>query len=91
MEAGTLAFLPILAAVPNTLEWSPKVAVVMILCNILAIAIGKFTIKHPSSPPAMPSPELFGGFGLPAVLGTASFGHILGAGAILGLANLGVL
>lgn len=91
MEAGTLAFLPLLAAVPNTLSWSPKVAAVMIACNILAIAIGKFTIKYPSAPPAMPSPNLFGGFGLPAVLATASFGHLIGTGVILGLANLGVL
>jgi photosystem I subunit 10 len=91
MEAGTLAFLPLLAAVPTTLSWSPKVAAVMIISNILAIAFGKFTIKYPSAPPAMPSPALFGGFGLPAVLATASFGHILGAGVILGLANLGAL
>jgi photosystem I subunit 10 len=63
----------------------------MIVCNILAIAIGKFTIKYPSADPQMPSPSLFGGLGLPAVIGTTSFGHLLGAGAILGLANLGVL
>ncbi|MGB3137770.1 MAG: photosystem I reaction center subunit PsaK [Nodosilinea sp.] len=91
MEAGTLAFLPLLAAVPHTPTWGPKVAIVMIICNILAIALGKLTIKYPSAPPAMPSPSLFGGFGLPAVLGTASLGHLIGAGAILGLANLGVL
>ncbi|MEB3313742.1 MAG: photosystem I reaction center subunit PsaK [Cyanobacteriota bacterium] len=83
--------LPILAAVPTTLSWSPKVAAVMIVCNILAIAFGKFTIKYPNAGPAMPSPNLFGGFGLPAVLGTASLGHLLGAGVILGLANLGAL
>lgn len=86
-----MAFLPLLAAVPTTLSWSPKVAVVMIVCNVLAIAFGKFTIKYPSAPPAMPSPNLFGGFGLPAVLATASFGHLIGAGVILGLANMGVL
>lgn len=63
----------------------------MIVCNILAIAIGKFTIKYPSAGPQLPSPALFGGLGLPALLGTTSFGHLLGAGAILGLANLGVL
>jgi photosystem I subunit 10 len=79
------------ATVPTTLEWSPKVAVVMILCNILAIAIGKFTIQKPSVGPAMPSPNLFGGFGLGAVLGTTSLGHILGAGTILGLSYLGAL
>jgi photosystem I subunit 10 len=86
-----VALLPILAAVPTTLSWSPKVAAVMIVCNILAIAFGKFTIKYPNAGPAMPSPNLFGGFGLPAVLGTASLGHLLGAGVILGLANLGAL
>lgn len=63
----------------------------MILCNVLAIAIGKFTIKYPSEGPALPSPALFGGMGLPALLGTTSFGHLLGIGVILGLANLGVL
>ncbi len=86
-----MALLPILAAIPTTLSWSPKVAAVMIVCNILAIAFGKFTIKYPNAGPAMPSPNLFGGFGLPAVLGTASLGHLLGAGVILGLANLGAL
>ncbi len=87
-----LAYFSLLAvAAPSTLEWSPKVAIVMIVCNILAIAIGKFTIKYPNEGPAMPSPNLFGGFGLPAVIGTTCFGHVLGAGAILGLANLGVL
>jgi photosystem I subunit 10 len=83
--------MSLLAAVPNTLTWSPKVAVVMVLCNILAIAIGKFTIKYPSVGPALPSPNLFGGMGLGALLGTTSFGHLLGAGVILGLANLGAL
>ena len=81
----------VLAAVPPTLEWSPKVAIVMVICNILAIAFGKFTIKYPSVGPEMPSPNLFGGFGLPAVLATTSFGHLIGAGVILGLASVGAL
>jgi photosystem I subunit 10 len=63
----------------------------MILSNIAAIAIGKYTIKYPSVGPAMPSSNLFGGFGLGAVLGTTCLGHILGAGVILGLANAGVI
>jgi photosystem I subunit X len=63
----------------------------MILCNVLAIAIGKFSIKQPNVGPAMPSSNMFGGFGLGAVLGTTSFGHLLGAGVILGLSNLGVI
>lgn len=79
------------AAVPNTLEWSPKVAAVMIVCNVLAIAFGKATIKMPSEKPSLPAANFFGGMGLPALLGTTSFGHLLGVGAILGLANIGAL
>lgn len=85
------ALLAAASSVPATLEWSPKVAFVMIICNIIAIAIGKSSIQKPSEGPAMPSPAMFGGFGLPAVLGTTCFGHILGAGVILGLASMGAL
>jgi photosystem I subunit 10 len=86
-----LSNLILAVELPKTLEWSPQVAYVMIAANILAIAFGKLTIKYPSSGPATPSPIFFGGFGWHAVLATASFGHILGAGAILGLSSLGVL
>lgn len=79
------------ANAPNTVSWSPKVAIVMIICNIVAIAFGKFTMKNPSADPQLPSPALFGGMGLPALLGTTSLGHLLGAGVILGLANAGAL
>ncbi len=78
-------------SVPTTVEWNPQVAAVMIACNIVAIAIGKFSIQRPNDGPAMPSPNFFGGFSLGAVLGTISFGHVLGTGVILGLANAGIL
>lgn len=74
-----------------SVSWSPKVAIVMIVCNILAIAFGKLTMKDYGKGPALPSPTLFGGFGLPAALATTSFGHILGIGAILGLSRIGIL
>jgi len=76
---------------PNTFDWSPKIAMIMIICNIIAIAFAKFTVQYPSVGPAMPSSKFFGGFGVAGVLATTSFGHILGAGVILGLANLGNL
>lgn len=79
------------SSVPRTIEWSPKIAIVMIVCNILAIAIGRATINKPNVGPSLPSPEMFGGMSLGALLGTTSFGHVLGAGTILGLARLGVL
>lgn len=78
-------------SVPATPEWSLKIGIVMILCNIVAIAFGKLTMKEIGAGPAMPSPAMFGGMGLPAVLATTSFGHILGAGVILGLTSMGAL
>ncbi len=81
----------LLAVAPRAADWSPSVGIVMILANIIAIAFGKLTIQNPSAGPALPSSNLFGGFGLGALLGTTAFGHILGAGAILGLSALGVL
>ncbi len=83
--------LAVASSVPSTVSWSPKVAIVMILCNIIAIAFGKYTMKNPAAEPALPSPAFFGGMGLPALLGTTSFGHLLGVGAILGLASIGAL
>lgn len=82
---------PLLALAPATITWSPKVGLVMILANVIAIAIGKATIKYPSEGPAMPNPSFFGGFSVGAVLGTTSLGHLLGIGAIQGLASRGVL
>ncbi len=79
----------LLAAATTPLQWSPTVGIIMVIVNIIAIAFGKFTIKYPSSEPALPSPNLFGGFGLPALLATTAFGHVLGVGVILGLHNLG--
>lgn len=79
------------AAVPNTPTWSPKVAIVMVICNILAIAFGKLTIQKPNEGPELPMSPMFGGLSLPALLGVTSFGHLIGAGVILGLANLGAL
>ncbi|MGJ3253029.1 MAG: photosystem I reaction center subunit PsaK [Elainellaceae cyanobacterium] len=90
-ESVTLTYLTLLAAVPNTLSWSPKVAIVMILCNVLAIAFGKLTMQKPSAGPELPMSPMFGGMGLPALLATTSFGHLIGAGVILGLANIGAL
>lgn len=65
----------------------------MIVCNLLAIAIGRYAIQQRGVGPALPIkvPALFTDFGLPELLATTSFGHILGAGAILGLRNSGVL
>ncbi|MGQ9871907.1 photosystem I reaction center subunit PsaK [Leptodesmis sp.] len=77
--------------VPN---WSLGVGITMLVCNLIAIAIGRYAIQRKGVGPQLPVelPDPFGGeFGLPELLATVSFGHILGAGAILGLTNAGVL
>ena len=76
-----------------TPEWSPQVALIMITCNVFAIVIGRSAIQKAGTGPSLPVslPSLFEGFGLPELLATTSFGHILGAGMILGLANAGLL
>lgn len=82
----------LIAAVPPTPGWTPTVGLVMILCNLLAIAIGSRVIqsrgKGPNLPIDLPG---FEGFGVPELLATTSFGHVLGAGTILGLTNAGIL
>jgi photosystem I subunit X len=80
-------------AVARTLEWSPNIAIVMIAANLVAIAIGRYAIQRRGVGPSLPVkvPGLFEGFGVPELLATTSFGHILGAGIILGLSNAGIL
>lgn len=78
----------------HTPEWSLGVGLTMILCNLFVISIGRFAIKERGKGPALPISSsksgLFEGFGVPELLATMSFGHILGTGVILGLANAGV-
>ncbi|MCT0219945.1 photosystem I reaction center subunit PsaK [Synechococcus sp. CS-1329] len=82
---------PLLAVVPTSLTWSPKVALVMIVCNVIAIGVGKATIKYPSEGAKLPNDRFFGGFSHASLLATTSLGHIFGIGAIQGLASRGVL
>lgn len=83
----------LLAATPHTPTWSPSVALVMITCNLFAIVIGYYAIQKRGVGPKLPVelPAIFTGFGVPELLATASFGHLLGAGMILGLGNAGLL
>lgn len=83
-----LPLLAVQATVPHTAQWGPSVAVVMIICNVIAFFIGKQVIQIPDADPAS---GVFLGLGLPALLAVTSLGHAIGVGAILGLANIGVL
>jgi photosystem I subunit 10 len=89
-----LFYSTLLAVAPRAVEWSIGVGITMLVSNLVAIAIGRYAISRKGVGPKLPVelPDPFGGeFGLPELLATASFGHVLGAGAILGLSNAGVL
>ncbi len=83
----------VLLAVAQTTPWNFSVAFVMIFANLVAIAIGYFAIEDTGKGPSLPFPQLASrkSFGLPELLATMSFGHILGTGLILGLSNAGIL
>jgi photosystem I subunit 10 len=78
---------------PSTIDWSPTVAIVMIMSNLFCIIIGRYAIQNSGQGPDLPvpKPEVWDNFGVPELLATTSLGHILGAGIILGLGNAGVL
>jgi photosystem I subunit 10 len=82
---------PLLAIAPASVSWSTKVALVMIICNVVAIGIGKATIKYPNEGAQLPNAAMFGGMSHASLLATTSLGHIFGMGAILGLAARGVV
>ncbi|MEO0987206.1 MAG: photosystem I reaction center subunit PsaK [Cyanobacteria bacterium J06639_14] len=88
-----LNLLLIAVPAPSTFTWGPQVGIVMILCNIAAIALGKAFMRDVAAQPALPSQysKYFGGMGWPALLATTSLGHIFGMGAIIGLSNAGIL
>jgi photosystem I subunit 10 len=81
----------LLAIVPQTTEWSVKTGFLMVLSNIICIIAGRSVIQVKSSGPALPLSGPFSNFGLPELLATASLGHIVGCGAILGLGYIGLL
>ena len=76
---------------PATFQWSPKCAIVMIACNVLAYAIARATIRKPTEGFMMPNARFFGGLSHGAFVGANCLGHLLGVGSILGLASRGVL
>jgi photosystem I subunit 10 len=83
----------VIAAIPHTEPWNFGTALVMVVCNLVAVAIGRFAIQNPGVGPNLPvgKPDLFRNFNLPELLATLSFGHILGVGFVLGLTNAGVI
>jgi photosystem I subunit X len=71
------------AAVPMSQAWSPTIAIVMVVANLLGVAAA-------ASSKVKAGPSI-GPLTLGQAIGGTCFGHILGAGAILGLTSMGVI
>ena len=75
----------------DTFTWTPHVAGIMIICNIIGIIITKRTIGASSEGLQLPKPKMFGYMNHAGMLAATSFGHVLGIGAIQGLSAIGYL
>lgn len=78
---------------PTTAQWSPSIGLIMSFCNLFAFIMGYFAIQKTGQGAGLPLPQLASKktFGLPELLATMSFGHILGVGMVLGLSSTGIL
>lgn len=83
--------IAVTSSFPLSNGWTPAIGIVMILCNVMAIAIGKSTMPNPGVGTALPMPEMFGGMGWPALLATTSLGHIIGILTIVLLSAYGII
>ena len=72
-------------AAPLSQEWSTTVAIVMVVANVLGILAAATGSKVKAGP------QLIGGLTVAQLIGGTCFGHVLGAGAILGLTSYGVI
>ena len=70
--------------------WSTQHSIVMIICNLVAILIGRYAIEIRGLGPSIPVSGVEG-FGISELLATTSLGHILGAGTILGLHSINLI
>nr|QCI05310.1 photosystem I reaction center subunit X [Compsothamnion thuyoides] len=78
------------ALISQNYKWSLQIALIMIICNLLCIGLGRYAIKIRGLGPSIPIAGLQG-LGLPELLATTSLGHILGAGTIIGLTSIGII
>lgn len=80
----------LLTFVQNATHWSAQISIIMIICNLVAIAIGRYAIQIRGLGPSIPIYGLTG-FGLTELIATTCLGHVIGAGTILGLRSINLI
>ena len=71
-------------------DWSTQKLIIMLICNTIAIIIGRYGIQVRGVGPSIPLSNV-SGFGLTELLATTSLGHIIGVGTILGLQSINLI
>lgn len=74
----------LIGLINQSTSWSTQTALIMVVCNIAAIGIGRYAIQVRNTESSIQIASL-DGFGLTELLATTSLGHVVGAGVILGL------
>jgi photosystem I subunit X len=80
----------ILTSTNTSTTWSMQIALIMITCNVLVIIIGRYTIQVRNKAISIPISGITD-LSLTELLATTSLGHIIGAGAILGLRSINLI
>ena len=73
-------------AVASTPSWSPTVGIIMSVSTLLCVLIAPKIIEYPQVGPKFPGPVPLS---VPAFVAATCLGHAIGAGIVLGLANIG--
>lgn len=78
--------------VPNTISWSPQVALIISASSLLILLIASRSIKYPQVGAKLPvNLPILGSPSVGTFVASMAFGHVVGAGIVLGLSNLGWL
>lgn len=85
--------LAVQQTVPQTPSGNSNQFLIMGICMVLGVIIAKIGIQNKGKGSSLPLLQPFLGrdFGVPELLAGLSIGHLLGVGAVLGLANLGAI
>jgi photosystem I subunit 10 len=76
--------LAVQSTVPATPEWTPTVGIIISVSSLVALLIAT-RIEKPLVGPRVPLLPI----SIPAFIGAMAFGHVIGAGIVLGLTNIG--
>lgn len=74
-------------AVTSTVSWSPTVGIIMSVSTLICVLLAPKIIDFPQVGPKFPGLPL--PLSAPAFVGATCLGHAIGAGIVLGLANIG--